>query len=428
MVTVISRFRVRNGFEDQVRAAFLARPRLVENEKGFCGLEVLTDAADGSVFLLITRWTMESAFRAWHASEAHHHSHEFIPQGLKLDASFTQIVVGNRVEDPQGVDNLSDAIEGQTVALSRWLLNSDTVFALLLGADGTIRLRNRAANRIFPGDPASGMQMKICDSMVCSDAESFARRLSGPAGPSDGPFRLNLSDGQSDPLTVEASLVDCAGGFLLLGAAEERHALRLQAERQVLANQLATMARELARKNKELEAANHAIERIARTDVLTGLSNRRTLDEVLSREIARANRQHQPLTLILADVDHFKAINDSYGHVAGDHVLSALGRIFGSQVRPYDVAARFGGEEFVLVFPGTECHEGVAIAERLRRQVEAIQIPNVPERVTISCGVATLAENDTAEAFLARADTALYRAKDGGRNRVEADVVGSLQS
>jgi diguanylate cyclase (GGDEF)-like protein len=428
MVTVISRFRVRNGFEDQVRAAFLARPRLVENEKGFCGLEVLTDAADASVFLLITRWTTEAAFRAWHASEAHHHSHEFIPRGLKLDASFTQIVVGNRVEDPQGAINLSDAIEGQTAGLSRWLLNSDTVFALLLGADGTIRFRNRAANRIFPGDPASGTRMKIWDFMVCSGAESFASRLSGPAASNDGPFRLNLSDGRSDPLTLEASLVDCSGGFLLLGAAEERHALRLQAERQTLANQLATMARELARKNKELEAANQAIEHIARTDALTGLSNRRTLDELLSREIARANRQHQPLTLILADVDHFKGINDTYGHAVGDQVLSALGRIFGSQVRPYDVAARFGGEEFVLVFPGTECHDGVAIAERLRRQIGAIQVPNGPERITISLGVATLIENDSAEAFLARADAALYRAKDGGRNRVEAEVVGSLQS
>jgi diguanylate cyclase (GGDEF)-like protein len=428
MVTVISRFRVRNGFEDEVRAAFLARPRLVENEKGFCGLEVLTDAADASIFLLITRWTTESAFRAWHASEAHHHSHEFIPKGLKLDASFTQIVVGNRIEDPQGADNLRDAIEGQAVALSRWLMDSDTVFAILLDADGTIRLRNRAANRIIPGDPAGGVQPKICDFMVFSDAESFARRLCGPLGPSDSPFRLNLSDGQSDPLTVEVSLMDCSGGFLVLGAAEERHALRLQAERQMLANQLATMARELARKNKELEAANHAIERIARTDVLTGLSNRRTLDELLSREIGRAQRQHQPLSLILADVDHFKEINDTFGHGVGDHVLSALGRIFGSQVRPYDVAARFDGEEFVLVFPGTECHEGLAIAERLRRQVEAIQIPNGPERITISCGVATLMENDSAEAVLARADAALCRAKDGGRNRVEADVVGSLQS
>jgi diguanylate cyclase len=208
---------------------------------------------------------------------------------------------------------------------------------------------------------------------------------------------------------------------------EEQHALRLQAERQMLANQLATMARELARKNKELESANHAIEIIARTDALTGLANRRTLDELLAREIARANRQHQPLTLILADIDYFKRINDTYGHVVGDQVLSALGRIFGSQVRPYDVAARFGGEEFLLLFPATACQEGVAIAERLRKQVGTIQIPGGPERITISFGVATLIDNESAEAFLVRADAALYRAKEGGRNRVETGEVVSLQ-
>src|SRR5271167_3000394 len=115
MVTVISRFRVRNGLEDQVRQAFLERPRLVEHEIGFRGLEVLTDSTDPSIFLLVTRWTSEAAYRAWHASDMHHLSHALIPQGLKLDASFTQIVVGNRIEDPHGVSNLSDALEGQTV-------------------------------------------------------------------------------------------------------------------------------------------------------------------------------------------------------------------------------------------------------------------------------------------------------------------------
>ena len=426
MVTVISRFRVRNGLEAQVRAAFFARPRLVENEKGFCGMEVLTDAADQSVFLLVTRWTSEAAFRAWHSSEAHHQSHGFIPQGLKLDASFTQIVVGNRVEDPQGF-HLNDAIEGQTVALSRWLLNSANIFALLLSSDGTISFRNHAANRIFPSNPQGGKELKVWDFLLCSDAESFATRLADPAARSKGPFRLNLSDDQSNPLSVEANIVDCASGFLLLGVIEEQHALRLQAERQMLANQLATMARELARKNKELESANHAIEIIARTDALTGFANRRTLDELLAREIARANRQHQPLTLILADIDYFKRINDTYGHVVGDQVLSALGRIFGSQVRPYDVAARFGGEEFLLLFPATACQEGVAIAERLRKQVGTIQIPGGPERITISFGVATLIDNESAEAFLVRADAALYRAKEGGRNRVETGEVVSLQ-
>lgn len=427
MVTVISRFRVRNGLEEQVRAEFLARPRLVENEAGFCGLEVLNDSADGSSFLLITRWRSEAAFHAWHANAVNGHSNGLVPQGSKLEASLTQIVVGNRVEDP-GALTINDAIEGQTAALSRWLRDSDTIFALLLNLDGTIRLRNHAAKRIFPHDPAEGTGPRIWDFIVSSDTDSLAEQLAGSAAPPDGPFRLNLSDGHSNPISAEVSLVDCAGGFLLLGAIEERNALRLQTERQVLANQLKAQARELARKDKELEAANRTIETFSRTDALTGLTNRKTLDELLTREIDRAHRQRQPLSLILGDIDYFKRTNDTYGHEVGDQVLAALGRIFGGHVRPYDVAARFGGEEFALLFPGAACHEGVAIAERLRKQVATVQIPAGPDSITVSFGVATLMEGESSEALLSRTDAALGRAKDCGRNRVEADGVGILQS
>jgi heme-degrading monooxygenase HmoA len=120
MVTVISRFRVRNGLEEEVRKAVLNRPRLVENASGFCGLEVLTDATDPAVFLLLTRWRDESSFRAWHGSAAHHESHGLMPQGLKLDAAFTSLTVGNRIEDPAGVQTLSDAMgpDGGAFALA----------------------------------------------------------------------------------------------------------------------------------------------------------------------------------------------------------------------------------------------------------------------------------------------------------------------
>jgi diguanylate cyclase (GGDEF)-like protein len=326
------------------------------------------------------------------------------------------------------LSSLSDALDGQKAAVARWLLDSDTIFALLLAPDGTIRFRNLAGNRIFPYNSAGVDEPKIWDFLIDLDAESFRLRLSDPAARSEGPFHLNLSDGPKNPVMVEVGLIGCEGGFLLVGAMEERNALRLQAERQMLTNQLAAMARELARKEKELETANHAIERIARTDLLTGLANRRALDEMLSRELARANRQHQSLTLILADIDHFKLINDTYGYGVGDQVLATLGRVFGSQVRPYDVAARFSGEKFALVFPGTACSEGVAIAERLRKQVAAVHIPDGPERISVSFGVATLMERESGEDFLARTNNVLSKAKNSGRNRVEADGVGVLQS
>jgi len=111
--------------------------------------------------------------------------------------------------------------------------------------------------------------------------------------------------------------------------------------------------RESAQKNRELKEANQTIERLARTDPLTGLANRRTLDEAFRREIARAERQLVSLSVIMADLDRFKSINDEYGHLAGDQVLAGAASVFGSQLRPFDLAARYGGEEFVLLLPGT---------------------------------------------------------------------------
>ena|ERR1039457_3672150 len=108
MVTVISRFRVRNGFEEEVRRAFLNRPRLVENAPGFRGLDVMTDSADSSVFLLLTRWTDEESFRAWHGSEAHRQSHSLMPRGLKLDPSFTSLTIGKSIEDSAGVQTVGE--------------------------------------------------------------------------------------------------------------------------------------------------------------------------------------------------------------------------------------------------------------------------------------------------------------------------------
>jgi len=174
---------------------------------------------------------------------------------------------------------------------------------------------------------------------------------------------------------------------------------------------------------RKLEGANRTIQHIARTDALTGLMNRGTLNEMLPLELARAQRQNQPLTLVLGDVDHFKAINDTFGHVVGDRVLTAVGKLLSAQVRPYDLAARFGGEEFVLLFPGAACMEGVQIADRLRTKIGSLQIPGGPERMTISFGVATWVKGESTETLVARADAALYRAKHAGRDRVEADEV-----
>jgi diguanylate cyclase (GGDEF)-like protein len=411
MVTVTSRFRVLNGLEAEVRKAFLQRPRLVQNTDGFCGIEVLTDTKDPAVFYLVTRWSSDAAFRAWYSSDAHHHSHSMMPEGLKLDGAFTQVVVGERIEDAAGFSHFDDALEGRTVALAGWLMASDAVFAFILGPDGAIRLRNHAGERIFRNHPEEGFGAAIWDYLMCSDTDYFRQKLSKP-GRAEACFPLNLGDGHGGQISTEVTLIECGGGFVLLGTLEQRHTQRLQDEMQGLTDRLYVASRELSQKNKQLQALAH-------TDSLTGLANRRAFFEGLEREIARSNRHGKPLALIIADLDRFKAINDQYGHVVGDSVLVRAGQVFAQGLRRYDLAARYGGEEFVRLLPETEVAEALEVAERLREDLASISFADYPHRVTMSLGVAAWETSDSAGSFVARADSALYAAKTGGRNRVE---------
>lgn len=425
MVTVISRFRVRNGLEEEVRRAFLERPRLVEKAAGFCGFSVLTDASDPSVFLLLTRWSDEECFRTWHSSAAHHQSHEYMPRGLKLDSSFTSLTIGNNIEDACGVQNIEDALEGRTAALSGWLMESDEVFALLLARDGVILARNRAGHRVFAPDPSKNLGSNIWAYLVHSDVQRVREGLSDATG-QGACMLLNLADGQQNPITLEVGLVRCGEATVLLGTYEHRHDSNFQNEILKLTNELSVTMRQFVQKNRELKQANETIESMARTDALTGLANRRMLDEAFQREITRAERRHESLSIIMADLDRFKLINDQYGHPVGDEVLALAGAIFGKQLRPYDLAARYGGEEFILLLPGASTEDATGVAERLRAEVEKVKMPVGPAQITVSLGVATWTTGETLEGLVARADAALYKAKNRGRNRVEAAYAGVM--
>ncbi len=163
-------------------------------------------------------------------------------------------------------------------------------------------------------------------------------------------------------------------------------------------------------------------ERAAMFDGLTGIHNRRWLDETLHRMVDRHSRGGGQLSLALIDIDHFKSFNDTYGHAAGDHVLTVVATTLASNLRPTDLVARFGGEEFVIIFPDTGIELAKVASDRVREAIAAEQLttPDGTElpSVTISMGVAELVLEQTVPGLLKTADAAMYRAKKAGRNRV----------
>lgn len=177
----------------------------------------------------------------------------------------------------------------------------------------------------------------------------------------------------------------------------------------------------LRRLRAELREKNSILEKLSTTDALTGLRNRRFLTEVLSLEVLRATRYRTPLSLLMADVDHFKQVNDTYGHPTGDAVLQATAEAILRVVRTTDVAGRYGGEEFLAVLPHTDLDGAFTLAERLRIAIESAECVAGDGRrfsVTSSFGVAQLARSEDVAALVQRVDGALYEAKAAGRNRV----------
>ncbi len=196
---------------------------------------------------------------------------------------------------------------------------------------------------------------------------------------------------------------------------EHRREQALQDSVSRLKERIGEMERESDRLQQQVnEARNEAFR-----DALTGLHNRTAYDNRLEEEIARWKRYRNDLSLILLDVDHFKHVNDSYGHKAGDRVLEVIGTLVHQTIRESDYPARYGGEEFVILLPQTDLEGAQAVAEKLRLAVQTkhFQYANQRVSITASCGLARFRESDSADSLFERADRALYQAKESGRNR-----------
>ncbi len=192
------------------------------------------------------------------------------------------------------------------------------------------------------------------------------------------------------------------------------------------ANMLHLLTARLRDNNTKIEDGlnrRRVLENEVLVDALTGLRNRRWLDQNLQRITRRHQIASIPLSIIMLDVDHFKNFNDNFGHAAGDRVLKATAEVIASKLRPTDMSARYGGEEFCIILPGTPLQGGVVAANRLRETIEKTTVvcnngKTLPT-VTVSLGLACLSEDEDETSLLSRADSALYKAKSNGRNRVE---------
>jgi diguanylate cyclase (GGDEF)-like protein len=199
--------------------------------------------------------------------------------------------------------------------------------------------------------------------------------------------------------------------------------LNLRFQNRHLVEDLKTTHERLVQKNQELEMASL-------TDALTDLWNRRGAGQLFKREIASASRGGHPLCAMLCDLDFFKRVNDIYGHDVGDNVLASVARTTRETMRKADLCCRWGGEEFLIVLAATGVEEGTEAAERLRRAIEALEVPHgeVTIRLTMSIGFTEYQRGESVESCIRRCDELLYRAKETGRNRVVSDVVSTAVS
>ncbi|MDD4506549.1 MAG: GGDEF domain-containing protein, partial [Sulfurospirillaceae bacterium] len=183
-----------------------------------------------------------------------------------------------------------------------------------------------------------------------------------------------------------------------------------------------TLEKKVQERTVELQDANEKLTHLSRHDTLTQLHNRLASNEYLHQEFLRMKRTHTPFSVAVLDIDHFKKVNDTYGHDVGDVVLIHVAKILKELARTTDFVARFGGEEFLLILPDTLQEGAYKVAEKIRSAIETSNPPTV-KNITLSIGIATASEEDKHEDYVVKmADKALYQAKNEGRNRVVCSV------
>ena len=310
--------------------------------------------------------------------------------------------------------NITEIVERYPEPIARFLNSSVTSLVLVTDEEYVLTFCNKSLKQKLhlPVEPVGAP----LGSILCplEGEEVFLTASSSPN--SLVPQILRLCNSQ-DLYRCYAYKID--GGYLILGdkmGSTENEILESMSH---LNNELSAMSRELSKKNRELQQANERITQIARTDSLTGLANRGYFHERFKEAFAQAKRHSLKLTVLLADLDHFKRVNDTYGHDVGDQLLQVFGLILARKCRTEDLAARYGGEEFIVMMPGTSASGTKKMFERLRGEFfNSCPLPE-PDYITFSAGIVEYVGGDTELSLLKKTDDALYKAKENGRDRCE---------
>jgi diguanylate cyclase (GGDEF)-like protein len=265
-----------------------------------------------------------------------------------------------------------------------------------------------AARILAPLSELLRKPLYLVDARSPEAGNAFAIRIAAP--------RVSIVSAEGTPFTEEERRL-IHELFDVLRIAEESEARYAELEQRMLSVQ---------RENLDLVVRNRTLSEVSSRDVLTGLYNRWYVIEKIDSEINRAIRHGSPMSLLMLDIDHFKRINDTWGHAAGDEVLRGVGQMLRDSCRVYDVPGRYGGEEFCIVLPETHMGNTTVVAERIRKRFESTELKCNGEAVvvTASIGIAGMDESAPSEilspaALIDRADRALYSAKSRGRNRIE---------
>jgi diguanylate cyclase (GGDEF)-like protein/PAS domain S-box-containing protein len=288
-------------------------------------------------------------------------------------------------------------------------LVNQSLVGIIIVENGKFSYSNAKFNEICGYSAEEVRGLGLLDIVIESDralvAENIRKRLSGEVAQVDYVFRGLRKNGAVIDVEVHSSTMELGGKLALIS--------------------LLMDVTERTRAEREVQALQKMLRDQSTHDALTGLYNRRYLEETLGRELLSAKRHEHPVSVIMGDLDHFKLVNDRYGHLAGDEVLRVFGDLMKRHARGSDVYCRYGGEEFLLVLPQMETAIAVERAEQLRCAMAAAPVPYGASliAVTVSFGVATFPRDGrTGDELIAAADSALYAAKEAGRNRVNVSA------